>query len=256
MNFSRDFEERHYQIPEYLTEINTQFGKAIMRVATAAEKLYIDGVNIFDIVKHRFLVDMYNFTKYGLCYEAAAIAMMLLKGNSTARLVLGTGEYRHITHERCNHAWVEFEEDGVPFAIDFAWFDSEFCIPRIVHVDACKSIVYRTYDYNYFWQMPISQRLYRLCHDRKTSYIMPWLSLYRSIRREYYDLSLVQLSKCACCSDFAPTGEYRQFMYFLDLFFKRLSWRIFASRAKICCHLNPKIPEVYLGDFLKLYVIK
>ena len=216
MVFSDDFEERHYQIPEYLTEINTQFEDAIMQVATAADKLYLDGVSIFDIVRHQFLVELHDFTQYGLCYEAAAVAMLLLKDNPTARLVLGTGEYCHSTRERCDHAWVEFEEDNVPFVVDFAWFEHEFAVPRIVHVDICKSVVYRTYDYRRFWQMAMSQKLYALCHDPKTSFVLPWLFFYRS-ERGRHALELENLSESICCySNVAPTGENRQFMYYFE----------------------------------------
>lgn len=215
MIFSSDFEERHEQIPDYIEEIQDEFNNAFMRVATAADELYLDNVKIFDVISHQFLVEMYDILGYGLCYEAAALAMMLLKDNPTARLVLGTAENRHETHERCDHAWVEFEENRVPFAVDFAWFENEFCIPRIVHVDICRSIIYHTYSYKEFWQMSLSKKLYALIHERKTSYILPWLYLYRT-EGGSYALDLEELAKKISRSDITPTGEYRQYMYFWD----------------------------------------
>lgn len=215
MDFSRDFEERHYQIPEYLTEINTQFNNALMRVVTAADELYLDGISVFDVVQHNFLPELYNITGYGLCYESAAIAMMLLKDVPSARLMLGTGECKHSTHERTDHAWVEFEEDRIPFVVDFAWFEHTFCVPRIVQVDINKTIVYHTYTYEQFWQLSLSKKLYALCHNPKTSYVLPWLFLYRS-RRKKYAFCFEESAEIICRSKVAPTGEYRQFMYFLD----------------------------------------
>lgn len=215
MVFSDDYKERQKQILNYVEKIEPQFGNAIMRVATAADNLYLDNVKVFDVIKHCFLVEMSKFAGHGLCYEAAVIAMMLLKNNSTAKLVLGTAENCYKNHGRCKHAWVEFEENGVPFAIDFAWFSEELCIPRIVHVNVCKSIIYHMYSYTEFWQMDLSKKLYALCHDRKTSYVLPWLFMYRSGEDKGF---LNELSKNVCNCESAPTGEYGQFMYFWDFF--------------------------------------
>ena len=54
MVFSSDFEERSEQIPDYVEEIKDAFDDAIMRVVDAADRLYLDGVSIFDVVRHCF----------------------------------------------------------------------------------------------------------------------------------------------------------------------------------------------------------
>lgn len=215
MVFSRDFEERRHQIPDYIRKIEPIFGDAILSVAAGAEKLYLDGVNLYDVITHDFLAQLGSVVGHGLCYEAAALAMMILQKNPTARLVQGTGKYRANTEERTDHAWVEFEEQGVPFVVDFAWFGEEFCIPRIVHVDVVKSVVYHTCSYQHFWQMALSRQLYKICHDKKTSHILPWLYFYRSSEHEY-GLGLENASEIVCRTKFAPTGEKEQYMYFLD----------------------------------------
>ena len=197
------------------------FERAVYRVTHAADQLYLDGISIYDVVEHQFLVQLHDFSGYGFCYEAAALAMFLLKDNKTARLVQGTAECHPSTHERCDHAWVEFEEGGVPFAIDFTWFEEEFCLPRYYHVDIVKSLVYHTCSYTQFWQMPLSKTLYALVHERKSSYIMPWLFLYRSPKGEY-GLPLADLSSRICFNDkFCPTGKEKQYMYFTELILRK-----------------------------------
>ena len=220
MNFSQDFEERHYQIPDYLHEIDQQFGNAICQVAYASDELFLDGVKLFDVVKHRFFRDIYEECGYGQCYEAAALAMFCLRKNRTARLIQGTGECRHSTKERCDHAWVEFFEDGVPFVADFAWFEDEFCIPRIVHVDIAKSLAYYTLSYDDFWNNEFTRELFRLMHEKKTSNIYPWLFFYRSPKNEFGLPILKKLSKGLMQSEkFRPTGEEKQYLYFHEQVF-------------------------------------
>lgn len=214
MIFSSDPVERHFQIIDYVDKITPTFCQAIYKVSSAAENLYLDGIKISDVIQQKFLVQLGKEAGHGLCYEAAALAMLLLKDNPTARFLQGTAK-RSESGERTDHAWVEFEENGVPFAVDLTWFDKEFCLPRIVHVDICESLVYFTCDYQRFWQMSMSQKLYSLCHNKKTSFVAPWLFSYRSKKNEY-GLELANLSESLCHSKFAPTGEKGQFMYFME----------------------------------------
>lgn len=214
MILSGDPVERHFQIIDYVNRIAPTFCEAINRLQLAAGDLYLDGIKISDVVQQKFLTQLGREAKHGLCYEAAALAMLLLKNNPTARLIQGTAKYSE-NGERTDHAWVEFEENGVPFAIDLTWFDEEICLPQIVHVDVCESLVYFTCNYQQFWQMSMSQKLYRLCHNKKTSFVTPWLFSYRS-RQHEYGLELANLSENICRSKFAPTGEKDQFMYFME----------------------------------------
>ena len=79
--------------------------------------------------------------------------------------------------------------------------------------------------------MDMSQKLYKLCHDRKTSYILPWLISYRS-RGGVYNLEMTNWSQRVCKSDYAPTGEKDHFMYYVEDFIYKYSYDFLPFELK------------------------
>lgn len=215
-DFSMDFAERHEQIPDYIDKIKPVYHKAIIEVVKGAEKMYLDGIRLIDIIDCQLLNELGYYRGYGFCYEAAALGMFILKNNPTARLVIGTAVYDHRLGKRCDHAWVEFEVGNEHFVFDQTWFPDDYCIPRIVHVDVSKSIVLFTCSFDQFWEYETSQNFYKLCHVRKTSYILPWLWAYRTSKKDF-SFSSMKTAEKVHRSKYRPTGKRGHFDYFNNL---------------------------------------
>ncbi len=220
-----DYQERHQLISEYLDEIDEAFKKAVFQVASAADRIYVDGVSVFDLfIRHHLLNDLGKYMEVGLCHEAAVIAMFCLKDNPTARLMTGRAECDPFGGRRCDHAWVEFFVDGVSFTIDPTWYYGTACLPSLIHVDQVKSLVVNSLSYQEFWGLEFSRLLYALAHTKKTSYVLPWMFFYRSQEGEY-DFPLLENGEAVTrlghveplsYATFCPTGEKDQFHLFFD----------------------------------------
>ncbi|MBQ9020227.1 hypothetical protein IJ096_02810 [Candidatus Saccharibacteria bacterium] len=210
-----DPEQRNLFLDNYLDMTMDEQVEAEYILRGKAKSLYLEGINLYDILDNNLLNILGSFLGYGQCYESAALAMYLLKDNPTAYLVCGTGSFNPSTGKRCPHAWVEFYYKGVPLVIDLAWFgDDSISIPRIIHVELAKSLVVKRMSYAEFWSMSFNQKIFQLMHCQKTSYILPWLLFHRSPGAQFEYPLHVLLPSLMKDEKYAPSGEPRQFMHF------------------------------------------
>lgn len=203
---------------EYLERIRPEFMDAIGEVVTGTEKLFLDSVSLFDVVRKKLLYELYYVHGYGFCYESSALAMMALSKNPTARFIQGTGRCSRETGERCDHAWVEFEVRGTTFVVDWTWFEGELCVPKLFHQLMMKPEPKFVCSYRDFWRHETSKKLFRLMHEKKTSYVFPWLVGYRS-ELGRYGLELMRNwdVMAALPEKSHMNGKPREYMYYNNL---------------------------------------
>lgn len=116
---------------------------------------------------------------HGICYEAAALMMIALKDNQTARLVYGLCK-SHPEGHRTLHAWVEFRYRGKWYVADACWL-SVGMMPRWwYYQDAANGPMpepQKIISYQEFWQLKVAEQLYQKLKDPASSNVMIELSL-------------------------------------------------------------------------------
>ena len=150
-------------------------------VRPIAEQLhhsYFSGYPMDQVCASNFFHRFGEFTGHGLCYAAAATAMLALRDNHTARLVevaytdgkIVDGEQAH------HHRWVEFRRGGIWWVLDPAWLAAGLELRRIYRRDLKAKLkdfrIVRTCSYEQFWSYPISEAIYTKMQRPKTSWLM------------------------------------------------------------------------------------
>ena len=173
------------KIHSYLKTIDSSLDQAFRQCYRAVTHLYLDGIWLPHILEQELLDQLGGELAYGQCYEAAALAMLALRSNQSARLVYGTAIYSTKSGKRCDHAWVEFFVQGVPLVIDWAWFPGELCFPRVIYQYERQVQPIRVMPYAEFWSGQVARRLHAVMQDAGHSYVYPWLMSWRTLEGEY-----------------------------------------------------------------------
>lgn len=145
----------------------------ILKINLQLHQSYLCGYPL-DIVFVRDFFRRYGkFNGRGLCYMAAATAMLALKNNRTARLV--ECSYTDDEHPDKRHRWVEFRFGGVWWVLDPAWTTTGLKLRRIYQDDLkerLKSIrIIRICDHQQFWSYTVSQQLHEKMQQPETSWL-------------------------------------------------------------------------------------
>ena len=67
---------------------------------------------------------------HGLCYEAAAMLMLVWRDHENTRFVYGEA-YSDYYHDTVPHAWMEIKAYGIWWVIDAGWYSPAHPIPRL-----------------------------------------------------------------------------------------------------------------------------
>ena len=137
-----------------------------------AQRIYFHGLPLSDYLKDGAFWRLQCWLMGNLSYELAAVAMILLKWNDTAVLYHGvTGAH---SHNRGEHAWVEFRMGVRKYVLDFSsgrdflYNRGEYFDERGVGAD-CQALWYCTYDK--FWAIPYVNTLWEAMQWKETSYV-------------------------------------------------------------------------------------
>lgn len=209
-------DQKNTQILRCIKSHDSAIRQTHAELFSTAEKFYLDGMNLIDVLDQEILLELGKLIG-GQCYEAAALAMLVLRGNPTARLVYGTAENSPKTGERCDHSWAEFTAHGVPFVVDWTWFSDEICLPRIVHHDMRKTAIISTINYYDFWSNATARKLHQVMQDAGHSYVYPWLISWRTAENQYRPELLKRFAQIGVANSKALRGRYHDYWYFFDL---------------------------------------
>lgn len=146
--------------------------------------MYLNGHTLENVISSSLPTKLSRYTGVGFCYEFAALMMITLKGDHTARLVQGfataliDGKL-----ERFAHAWTEYTPNGDTKVIDLytalnAMDKTKYYREREVEVKFISS-------YESFWETPTAQVLYRCMQSKDVSYIWPILANFRPIDQPF-----------------------------------------------------------------------
>lgn len=212
-------EQQVEQILRYLSlrggAIHQVYGEFYCRV----ERFYLDGFKLIDVLDQELFLELSGLLG-GQCYEAAALAMLVLRENPTARLVYGTAVNSPDTGGRCDHAWVEFTAHGLPFVVDWTWFPDDVCLPRLIHQDSRQPIAISSISYQEFWASAFTRRLHQNLQDAGHSYAYPWLIFWRTAESEYQPVLWRRLAHFGGLNGKALRGQRNDYWYFFDLLLK------------------------------------
>jgi len=137
--------------------------------------LYLCGEPIKQVFENQFFESLNHYVLCGFCYGQSALAMLMLKGDPTARIVQGRARGTR-EHGVFRHCWVEIERGNNWYVIDFAWFPwtvqpiplEWYYDPLVVKAEplwACES--------REFWQMHLSNIIFDKCSRPQTSWVLP-----------------------------------------------------------------------------------
>ena len=155
---------------------NPVFDRYLERLAD----LYFHGIPLYYAILSDFFRQFgHSHLKHGLCFQTAALAMLIYKDNSSATLVQGMASPPSKDY-RTSHSWIEFYEMGCRWILDITW---NFPVPVPISVGEEQlgdSEIYRawTCTHDDFWSSKISTQLYGAIGHSETSYILNLLNIF------------------------------------------------------------------------------
>ncbi len=90
---------------------------------------YLNGESFWHYENGGFL-EMGRYLGHGLCYEAAAMLMLVWHDHEKTRFVYGEA-YSDIYHDRVPHAWMELKAYGIWWVFDAGWESPAHPVPRL-----------------------------------------------------------------------------------------------------------------------------
>lgn len=152
-----------------------------------SEKNYFHGFKFQRYVDSQAILRLEHWLGTGICYELAALTMILMKNNKSAKLC--KGDYYKNGHMFTVHAWVEVK---VPlngwYVADFAWatgplrkkdyFNDLNKSGRMISKWNCK--------YKDFWKIRFSEVLSKAMKNKDTSYVLLELSAFGGTNQNRY----------------------------------------------------------------------
>lgn len=145
-------------------------------------RLYFHGFKVSRYLETEAFQRLQNWLGYGMCYELAPVAMILLKGNKTARLCHGS-YYDENDNFETHHAWVEFK---IPlngwWVADFAWISIGFCRKKkyLEKIRTSKGTLIEEFScsHNRFFQYEIVRELEKAMLKSETSNVLLELGIF------------------------------------------------------------------------------
>lgn len=149
---------RNEQLVEYLMK---EFGR-----------VYFCSYSLWDVFLHQFFPRYRKFVDRGFCAPIAAMAMLALRNNPTARCV-----YAIASDKRFEHCWCEFRYRGIWYVVDVCWY-YPFVLPRNAYYRRNKPRIIKIWHYREFWSWAASWQLYREMLHPETSWLFTELACF------------------------------------------------------------------------------
>ena len=157
------------KLEETLSNIYHEFGM-----------VYFHGFKLQRYIDSDAMLRFQEWLGVGICKELAAVAMIILRDNKSARLCHGDWYENNLFVTK--HAWVEFK---IPlngwFVMDLAWMCPGICKRRAYfrNLRSEGKMVRRwTCSYNEFWQIKFVEVVSEMMRNRKTSHVLLDLSAF------------------------------------------------------------------------------
>ena len=154
--------------------------EALSSISHEFETIYFHGFKLRRYIESEAMLRFQNWLGVGICRELAAVAMITLRGNKSARLCHGN-RYKNgqfVTR----HAWVEFK---VPlngwFVMDLAWTCPGVCKRRVYFRNLRKKgkmVRHWSCPHSEFWQIKFVEVVSKMMRNRKTSHVLLELSAF------------------------------------------------------------------------------
>lgn len=140
--------------------------------------MFINGYKLEDAIHCNFPTKMSQKIGVGFCFECAALTMISLRSDSTARIVHGivTATINDET-KLIPHAWVERGGSRKRQVIDL--YTSFEPIDKNDYYEYKKAEVVFVSNYTHFWKLATTKELHQCILKKETSYIWPLLSNFR-----------------------------------------------------------------------------
>lgn len=152
-------------------------------IITLGYENYLNGFSIWEYERSKTFCRLGYYIGHGLCYEASAVLMLMLKGRRKTRFVYG--EAIHNPKDKfTDHCWVEVKVCGVWWAIDSVWLFPVPPIPIIFHRFLTRTYAVRKISDKEFFSHKIAVEMAERIKDPKTSYIFHDLVCFR---RAYWE---------------------------------------------------------------------
>lgn len=132
---------------------------------TQLAQIHFCGYKLSDVYLLKFFPRYRGFVDWGFCAPTAAMSMLALKNNKTARYV-----YALAGDDHCEHCWVEFRHGGGWYVVDVCWI-YPFVLNRSSYYRKVKPEFLQICDYETFWSYPISSQFYEKMQDSSTSWL-------------------------------------------------------------------------------------
>lgn len=129
-------------------------------------QIYFCGYRVWELYVMRFFPRYRKFVDFGFCGPLAALSMMALKRNPTARYV-----YARAGDDRYEHCWCEFRYRGIWYVIDVCWY-YPFAVRRRDYYRENSPEILETCDYDRFWAWLVSQQLHEKMSRPETSWLI------------------------------------------------------------------------------------
>ncbi len=138
------------------------------RLMSQMHRTYFCGYPTSEVYLDDFFQRYQSFVGHGFCWAVAALTMLCLRHEPTARIV--DAFVRDKRGQVYAHAWVEFRYHGMWWIVDPCWC-TPFMVPRwrslrLRHVEIRDICTYER-----FWNYPISREFYAKLRNPETSYL-------------------------------------------------------------------------------------
>ena len=233
------------------------------KLAEEHEDLWFHG---FKVTRYFENDAFFRFQKWlggGICYEMAALMMILLKSNHSA--VLYRGDYSVDGKFRTHHSWVEFR---IPFVgryvADFAWAN-EFVSKKEYFKDMvnggnvkCSLVPRFKCAYDEFWAMPLPNILYEKMKSQGKSEILMTLVLFGDSSSDDYGFSKYATDTSSVLDEDTIDwiGEFMEPYYYGGESHRIISTGVLRDFAKKNSRKQPRARNIRKAMYVKKLIEK
>ena len=142
------------------------------------EESYLNGFPIWEYLRNQTFGRLGRYIWHGLCYEASAIMMLMLKGHRKTRFVYGEALSR-TKFELVEHCWLEVKACGIWWAVDPTWIFPVRPMSILFHRLLVRSYAIRKIPDTEFFSHDIASEMAEVIRGPETSYIFHDLACFR-----------------------------------------------------------------------------
>lgn len=157
----------------YLVRSSICFCKKVINLQRSS---YLNGFRVWDWEKNSTFYRIGEYVGHGLCYEASALLVLILRGHNKTRYAYGDS-YKN---PGVLHCWVEAKAYGIWWVLDSTWLDP-VCYPLLppLHRILTKTRAIRKIPEEDFFSHEIAVQMAEMIKNPRSSYIFHDLACFR-----------------------------------------------------------------------------